>query len=76
MFKPADIVSIADLHLCKAVRFFCTFVGAAGYDSLPAPLGTGRVRAGAEEQLVGVVSRNSVKELAQSFVAFGAVAQA
>lgn len=76
LFLPAHIVSFADPHLCNAVGFIHRLIWAAGYNGLPSTLCTGCVRTRAEEQLMCVISRNTVKEPAQGLVAFGPVAQA
>lgn len=59
---PADIVRLADAQLGQAVGLLLVFVGAGWHDGLAAALGAGRVRAWAEEQLVGVVGWNAVEE--------------
>lgn len=70
---PADVVSFTDPKLGQTVGFVLVVVRTGRYDGLSASLSTGRVRAGTEEQLVGVVGRNPIKELPQSFVTPGSV---
>lgn len=70
---PADVVSFTDPKLGQTVGFVLVVVRTGRYDGLSASLSTGRVRAGTEEQLVGVVGRNPIEELPQSFVTPGSV---
>lgn len=71
---PADVVFPAGVQRRQAVGLLLGLIGAGRNDGLPPAFGTGCVIAGAEEQLVGVLGWHTVEELAQGFVAFGAVA--
>lgn len=72
---PAHVVGLAHPQLSQAVGLLLVFVGAGRYDGLPAALGAGGVGAGTEQQLVGVVGGDAVKELPQRLVALGSVAR-
>lgn len=70
---PAHVVCFTDPQLSQAVGLLLVLVGTGWDNGLPAALGAGRVGARTEEQLVGVVSGNAVKELPQSLVALRSV---
>lgn len=74
-FLPAHVVGLADPQLSEAVGLLLVLVRAGRHDGLPAALCAGRVGAGAEQQLVGVVGRNAVEELPQRLVALRTVAR-
>lgn len=71
---PADVVSPAGIQWRQAVGLVLGLVGAGRDDGLAPALGTGRVLAGAEEQLVGELRGHAVEEPAQGLVALGAAA--
>lgn len=64
---------MAEPQLSEAVGLVLVFVGAGRHNGLPPALCAGRVGARTEEQLVGVVGGNAVKELPQRLVAFWSV---
>lgn len=73
LFLPAHVVRFADAQLSQAVGLVLVFVGAGRHNGLPAALCAGRVSAGTEQQLVGVVRGNTVKELPKRLVALWSV---
>ncbi len=73
-FLPAHVVCFADPQLSEAVWLLLVFIGACWHDGLPAALCAGRVSAGTEQQLMGVVGGNAVKEFPQRLVALWSVA--
>lgn len=70
---PAHVVWFTDPQLGQAVGLFLVLIGAGRHNGLPAALCAGRVGAGTEQQLMGVVRGHTVKELPQSLVALRSV---
>lgn len=70
---PAHVVLFAVSQLSQAVRLVLFFVRAGWHNGLPAALGAGCVGAGTEQQLMGVVGGNAVKELPERLVALWSV---